>query len=199
MSEYLYYDCLNISEEWFKLGKGKDSEQSSDVVFKFIAYWIAFNGIFSKFSNGIDTERHQIEELLNSKKFDSLIGLIDFDKAPECEVFREAPVFQCDRNPHSGVDYLLHNIMRDEYKSCKNQIDNYRNFNQSTDERKRWLALLLTIKQVRNNLFHGQKTPSPDRNYELVNSSQKILEQVLFKLLGELTNDTEEKDFKQCI
>ena len=46
----LHFDALNIDKEWFKIGKERKENTEKDVAFKFIAYWIAFNAIFSQYS-----------------------------------------------------------------------------------------------------------------------------------------------------
>ena len=182
MSGSLHYDDIHISEKWFDIGETTQPSGASEIAFKFIAYWIAFNGLFSNYElRDRDEYESDLIERLVHHRFSDLEGLIDFDKDSACEIFREAPVFTRNNKPRAKTNYL--NMLPDKNGKIPYTIELYQQFMKSRDEKERLIALLLTVKQVRNNLFHGQKNPTPERNYSLVDSSQDILRRVLEVLL----------------
>ncbi len=180
---YLYPENIKISQEWFETGNKYEEKSPSDVAFKFISYWISFNGLFSKYGDPkTDTEENQIRQFIDRYYDDYLIGLIDFDTADECEIFRELPVFNS-----ADKRYRTPTKSKEHYLKCEDsagkktpvRIERFQTFINGKCEKERLIALILTIKQVRNNLFHGQKNPEPERNFKLVDSSQKILKKLL--------------------
>lgn len=186
MPEYMHFDAIDISADWFRLGENtriNEETKETDIAIKFIAYWIAFNGLYARYATK-DSElaAPQIVRLIDGN-FKRLKGLIDFDNSPECAVFRSAPVFNGLERPNRLSDYR--NGRSSEFGSSSiSQVRNYQVFiDASKDEKDRLIALMLTVKQVRNNLFHGQKNPEPARNYQLVCSSQIILKKVVQALI----------------
>lgn len=172
--ECLHFDCVNISEEWFKLGNDRKPNDVQDVLFKFVAYWIAFNSLFEKaWHNSADVNEYKkIEHYINKEYEEKLKGVIDFDNSPELAVFKERPVSNDKPNK------------KNKENTTEKNKENYDDFmNSALEEKKRLIALINMIKQVRNNLFHGSKAPHPERNYDLVNSSQKVLEKILDALI----------------
>lgn len=179
----LHFDALNIDKEWFKIGKERKENTEKDVAFKFIAYWIAFNAIFSQYSRFEgDNEAKQIRALVDVRYDKCLKGKINFDNNPVLNVFKEAPVFKSHFYPEEGFDYLNQRFPTND-RDIRRSIDIYKEFMCYNDDKEKLFNLLLMIKQVRNNLFHGKKTPYPERNYKLVDSSQKILETILKALI----------------
>ncbi len=167
----MHYDELNISKEWFKIGNDKIGNNAADIAFRFIAYWIAFNSFYSKYSL-MKNERDQITNYI-SKNYDSYFNnIIDFETDPEMEIFKKLPVLSGTYRPRRDC------VKSNKYSVLFNDLNN-----PTLPEEKRMEALFLTIYQVRCNMFHGSKTPEPERDYQLVDSSQKILEKVLRKLI----------------
>ena len=191
----IHYDDLHIDEEWFNIGNEREGNSPRDIVFKFITYWIAFNAIFAKYQKEIykdieknnktktenESEARQIIRLINDKYDECLKGIINFNDEQALNIFKEAPVFKSHIYP-DDIDYLKGEINTFNYNQ-RHSIRIYRKFIGAKDPKKRLINLLLMIKQVRNNLFHGQKTYSPERNFDLVNSSQQILEIILQALI----------------
>lgn len=179
MNKHLHYDDIKISREWFEIGEKKNCVSSEDVAFRFVAYWIAFNGLFSRADDisEDDSEQTQIEKYIAQEYEQRLMGILDdhIMRLPEIQEFKEKPVLRGKNIPIEGKDYR--NIYNPSYP--------YERFMDGRSEEERLIGLLLMIKQVRNNLFHGEKTPYPERNYKLVDGSQKILAIVLKALIND--------------
>ena len=175
----LHFDSMQISKEWFEIGASKDGVEPFDVAFRFIAFWIAFNGHYAKVSSGSEHEQIEIFMKENSEKFSNLF---DFDNDLKLAIFRTGPVFRGTASPNYQTDYL-HNDLSLFRSNQRDYIQRYRDFmDTSASYEDRLTALIFTIYDVRCNMFHGGKTPSPDRNYELVDASQWVLEKMLIEL-----------------
>ena len=177
MSTFLHYDSLEISKEWFQYGKENyKGQKAPEIAFRFIAYWIAFNGFYAQCSTKYSTEQEDIETFIK-KNIGAFSNLFDFENDRELRIFREYPVFKNDREPNWNGDYLDPN-------NADKDVQRYQRFmNPRMSECERLQALMLTIYQVRCNMFHGQKGTEPSRNFNLVDASQQVLEKILECLL----------------
>lgn len=177
---YLHFDSCQISKVWFERG-----EDEADIAFKFISYWISFNGLYGQFyldgNENRRSERDQIRNLIDNNN-EKLVGLFDFEHDDRLAIFLEAPVLSGHKDGRS-VENAHYGRVNDDDPN-RFAIRFYRTL---IDVRRptidRLKALMVTIYQVRCNMFHGGKTPYPDRNYRLVDSSQYVLKKVLDVLM----------------
>lgn len=194
------YHPMQIAKEWFEHGKKKDGKDPSEVAFRFISFWIAFNAYYAadfdyKHDSRIKEdckdkkEYYSESELIKMylmEKREYFNDLFDFDNEPELAIFRENPVFKVSSSPFENFDYKDKVHISDESKlpkGTKEIIKTYQTFIDTKESKiERLKALVLTINQVRNNMFHGGKTPTPERNYNLVDSSQWVIGKILKKL-----------------
>lgn len=180
----IHFDQINIAEDWFEFGKNGDfpnhsDDDTSEVITRFVAYWIAFNAIYSvnfdKLNKRVKTEMNiaewkQIQHCINLYYDDCFKGVIDFN-AEYINIFKDAPVFEGRIEPVKGKNYKGYYGFR---------FDHYRTLtDDESTEQDKLHALVQTIYQVRCNVFHGNKSSSPDRNYFLVKNSAIVLEKLL--------------------
>lgn len=168
----------NFPKEWFKEGENKE------LIFKFVSYYLAFSSCFERYYLILDEfERNTVKNNTSSKllkyvksRKNDMLKLINFEDA-ELGVFYKFPVFIGTKkpNPKYETQYYLDNITEDgEHES---EIRRFRNlFNENRGEKLK--ALFLTINQVRNNLFHGEKVPTSPRDIELIKASVYVLEKI---------------------
>lgn len=143
--------------EWYRYGL----EKGDDAIVKFMMHWIAFNWMYSECRKG--NERANIREFCR-RNYERMSRYDPFGTGAYL-VFEDGPV-------------------RSEYRDETRNESPYGALRHSSGER-RVESLLLTIYQVRCNLFHGSKRLHIQRDIELVRSSSIILEGYLKALLVE--------------
>lgn len=143
----------NNALDWYKYGL----ERNDDFFSRFIMHWIAFNWLYAECESG--TEREDIRSFCRN----NAVKMRSYDAfATEAiKVFLEAPV----------VD--SRNGIRPYHEK---QFQRVKNDHSITD-------LMLTMYQVRCNLFHGSKSIYRERDVALVRASAEILEGYLKALL----------------
>ncbi len=129
-------------------------EKHDDFFMRFMMHWIAFNWLYSEKQAG--DERQKIKEFYrdNKAKFEKA----DAFSMPDIDVFMECPIF--DSASGSRRDREYERIRRYDIE-----------------------ALLMSLYQVRCNLFHGSKCLHNDRDQRLVLASANILERYMKALL----------------
>ncbi len=156
-SEEKPFYSKNIALQWYKFGL----EHNDDFFVKFMMHWMAFNWIYSKYNyDGNVSERDQIKLCFDDKR--ARFRRFDAFALPEIRIFIEGPVYDARTGTYN------HDVYRALSES--NSIE----------------ALLLTLYQVRCNLFHGSKSFMIDRDIKLVKASSVILEGYLKHLISDL-------------
>lgn len=200
MSEYeienidceLRQQISNVPKEWFEEGQNKN------LIYKFVAYYLAFSVCVERCYK-ICYEAKKTDEITNTfqkiKLYVSSFGpeevkkisdLINFD-AKELEIFYKLPVFKGSNKPNEKINYRKLNLKGiDENKT---QIEIYQGFVKGNNYKK-IKNLLLTINEVRNNLFHGDKVPRDNRDLELIEASTYVLEKIKDFLI---------EDYEKCL
>ena len=153
MNDWEFVNDREFALEWYRYGLDKDEE-----ILKFVAHWIAFNWMYRECRKGDD--RRNIEAFCE-REYERLRNFNAFGTG-DILVFEDGPV-------------------RDETSGHKRKRE-YTLLMEGT-EREAITALLLSIYQVRCNLFHGSKSLRVDRDIELVRSSSRILAGYLKALL----------------
>lgn len=127
-----------------------------DYFMRFMMHWIGFNWLYNQI-DGSD-ERTKIKKYYdqNRNKFDK----VDPFSMPDIDVFIEGAVFDAAKGMPRFGDYE---------RLKKYSVE----------------ALLLTIYQVRCNLFHGSKSLHIPRDRELVRASANILEKYMRALVAD--------------
>lgn len=161
----LDFDSINIQQVWFDMGQNKEGDTSSDLAFRFIAYWIAFNAFYGH-GNPKQTEKDQIKKCIENNKT-LLAHLINLDTDQALSVFKNDPVYSMRGGARGGTANTEQQSKDDKFSQELHHA--FCDLNRSYIERLK--ALMLTIYQVRCNMFHGSKSPYPERNYELVKAS----------------------------
>lgn len=128
-----------------------------DFFMRFMMHWIGFNWLYNQIP-GRD-ERQKIKKFYeqNRNSFDK----VDPFSMPEIDVFLKNAVFDMAKGEPRTVDYQ--NLKRYSVE-----------------------ALLLTLYQVRCNLFHGSKSLRVERDKDLVRASADILEKYMKVLVEEI-------------
>lgn len=196
-----FYDFPGlIAEEWFDRG----CNETDDVVFKFVSYWIVFNHLYNYNVPYFNPpyERGRIIKFCNNN-YNVLRSSLDFSKLDLSE-FLAAPVLPDSATvgdrPVSGNN--VNNVRKQVIDALRNDIDWYR-YDVSEDDLKeradyiasdfcdlhgdykkaKIIALFMFMYQVRCNLFHGNKSPGSHRDIRLVEQSVAVLEMCLPPLL----------------
>lgn len=129
-----------------------------DFFMRFMMHWIGFNWLYNQIP--CRDERQKIKKFYeqNRKTFDK----VDPFNMPEIDVFLNGAVFDMTKGEPRTVDY--------------------QNLKKYSAE-----ALLLTLYQVRCNLFHGSKSLRVERDKELVRASADILEKYMKVLVEDIS------------
>lgn len=143
----------NYALEWYQYGL----KNNDDAIVKFMMHWIAFNWLYGEYKTGIETSEKSAITRYCEHNYDKLSRFDAFSR-PEIDVFLDKPVEDINRDDRSGK-------ARERYNSLK-----------CDRGLKQFKSLILTIYQVRCNLFHGSKSLQIDRDVELVRASSIILE-----------------------
>ncbi len=186
----LVYDSarIYISREWYQIGNNHhpvaDNDKSESVAFKFVSYWVSFNALYAVEKKKEEmSEREQIEAFIRNNEA-RLTGLFRYSMDGSIQIFLERPVLYGTDMPDGGM-YSPDRKYNELECKHKNEFALWRDLNESVEKYKEIDALVYliqTIYTVRNNLFHGHKTPYPSRNYQLVDCSQQIMRKLLERL-----------------
>lgn len=181
-----------IAREWFNRGS-----RESDAVFAFISYWITFNQLYNYDRADEGTDRDRIRDFIGQHA-DIFLASLDFNEK-YFDVFTEAPVLaEAVRAPDLDWSYASERILTSKlYDAIGSKLysrtrcgdivaDHIDLIDEGSKPLRRIEILFDYIYQVRNNLFHGHKTPSPERNWRLVDSSAQVLEACLPELMKEV-------------
>ena len=146
--------------KWYRYGL----ENNLDYISRFMMHWIAFNWMYCESRGSSERERIKAFCRRNSQK----LLLYDPFDTDEVQVFKEGPVYRTGGAPSNDDPEELYKDIR---KGCGNTA-------------KRATSLLLSVYQVRCNLFHGGKSPDNKRDLKLVESSAEIMNGYLRVLLS---------------
>lgn len=194
-----------IAKEWFDRGKNEDT------LFKFVSYWIVFNQLYNFGVSNIDntTERERINKYCRNH-IRVLKQKLDFTKLDLTE-FYAGPVIQGsgtvnDVETNDSIIVIKEKILKKlsgfSLANRSNNIENIRELeNKAKDIARDYInirdnngndkimSLFSEIYTVRCNLFHGSKTPTPSRDYFLVEESNAVLEMCLEDLMDDTFKD----------
>lgn len=189
-----------IANEWFDRGKNEET------LFRFVSYWIVFNHLYNYGLTNIDdkNERCRIEDYCK-RHMPTLINTLDFREL-KLDEFLSNPVIPGSRTvddilPFESKDKIKEKILnvlyhynlnnnnsKDKYREIEGKAEKiaeeYLNI-RGSNKRKKIMSLFSAMYTVRCNLFHGNKTPHPSRDYYLVEESASILEKCLESLIKE--------------
>jgi len=137
----------------------KKAKSEKDVAYKFIMLWIAFNSLYAGRYN--ENECDCIKNYCDRHETD-LKELNLFDET-SVEIFKEDSITDMRlESPNSFKEKRFKNLKANDVQ-----------------------ALIMSIYQVRCNLFHGSKTlmgGTDSRDYKLIEASANIMEIILNKL-----------------
>ena len=150
----------NYAREWFEYGRA----HKDDRVMHFMMMWLAFNWLYNqeRHSSVITTETAAIRSYCERHQ-QILMNYYPY-ASPSISCFLIDPV----------QDAISGSPRNDLFGDLKDH---------TSTPLKRLQALLLTIYQVRCNLFHGSKSLHIQRDMELVKASGDILEGYLKEIL----------------
>lgn len=170
-------------------------ENEEDTVFAFISYWITFNQLYSYCAQDRMSERELIKDFIRNYR-EIFKNCLDFSDAM-MDVFFEGPVLEKSASA-AGLDWSQSKagIIDDlcdkvgfyfDKGECRHIMNMHLDLlNDGNSKMNRIQILFMYIYQVRCNLFHGNKTPTPERDWRLVESSAQVLEKVLPTLIAEV-------------
>jgi hypothetical protein len=156
---------------WHQIGLGEQVDKS-DIFFRFIATWVAFNAIYCSQS---------------SARGCNLATTYDVDQVSEFArnqevITRHLHLLSVDPDYHSAVHVLADRGVAKPTtprKCPRRQITDIKNAEQ----------VLLCVYQVRCNLFHGRKTPDVGRDRALVKAAYTILIKSIGPYVDDVGND----------
>ena len=170
----------NYAREWYEYGLEHD-----DPIVKFMLYWVAFNWLYSAY-RGTPTPTMAIENNVSSNRGcnrkrnperDKIKAFCNanYEKLARFDAFdrEEAAIFM-----EQAVRSVINSHHRDDEEHLLNDLRNSENNSEKKIE-----SLLLTIYQVRCNLFHGSKSLEKKRDIDLVRASSVLLEGYLEEVI----------------
>ena len=146
--------------KWYNYGLANNV----DYISRFMMHWIAFNWMYSDSSGR--SERERIKNFCKRNR--RQLSLYDPFDTDEIQVFKKEPVYNVGGADSNDDPEELFKVIRD---GRGNTVE-------------RATCLLLSVYQVRCNLFHGGKSPDDKRDLKLVESSAEIMNGYLEKLLS---------------
>lgn len=202
----------SIAVNWYLTAKQNDMPEP-EAAFKFMAYWMAFNSLYSRDRDGNlqeISERKAISQFINNKS--NLRTMRDgFNplRHKKLDVLYERPVLSTAlirssddtireiANMSHDSNYYLNCVYPEPHREDrgfkrKNELYTalscYQNLMNTKDEytEDTVYALIMTVYKIRCNLFHGDKEPHPndmDRDTRLVNAAAFIMEGYMKALL----------------
>jgi hypothetical protein len=141
------------AREWIERGHAATDEFDA-----FANYWRAFNGMFADYPG--EQERHKIKECLSATTDESFASLLLAEQQENVKILLSRPVTDMRKN---GRDTAI----------------NVATFEGASTALEKLKQVFLIIYQVRCNLEHGKKSPSWQRDSDLVLSSAQVLRAVL--------------------
>ena len=185
---------IHLAECPHKLVNGwiERGNKEEDVLFKFVSYWIAINQLYNYHGDEDDSESERIKAF-SRKYYKEIAATVDY-QADYMKIFKERPILRwydtTDRYDwRMGNEFVSERIMnkfsnRQDMpyfeSNCKDAARCYvRICDPKYNDSFKSEALLMSIYRVRCNLFHGNKDPDLRRNYDLIESSARILEILL--------------------
>lgn len=151
------------------------AEETTDIFVKFILEYIAFIAFLNTFKTGKKRDRRLIQEL----KRDQVIKIEYFKRIDE-KIIKNL-INELNREPLLNVTNSEDTWWSCDSNHCPNQIPpNNGKINSTRD----FINIIEFIYRTRNNLFHGTKKPSYDRDLLIVKYGFKLLN----PLVGVLIN-----------
>jgi hypothetical protein len=150
-----------IIRAWHPLATGGDIDRS-DVFFRFIALWVAFNALYAS--------RH-------SSDIGDWDQVRSFAGDPDA-VDRHRELIRTDSDYDKAIDVLAQRGVRDLRDLNRGAVRRIRNRQNLTE-------VASCVYQVRCNLFHGGKTPENPRDAKLVEACHTIVLKLIEPLAGE--------------
>jgi hypothetical protein len=147
-----------IIRTWHTLATGGDIDRS-DVFFRFIALWVAFNALYAS--------RH-------SSDIGDWDQVRSFSGDPDA-VDRHRELVRTDRDYDKAINVLAQHGVRDLNRGAVRRIRNRQNLTE----------VLSCVYQVRCNLFHGGKTPESPRDATLVEACHTVVLKLIEPLVGQ--------------
>jgi len=158
---------------WQKLALGEPVDQTN-AFFKFIAIWIAFNGIYY---------------VRYDDEFDDALRIRAF--AEESDTFeRHKSLLKSNEDYYQAVGYLAEKGVRDTRRPDEEPYK-IKNFDDS------W-RVMRCVYQVRNNLFHSGKNLKNPRDKRLVEAAFIIVYRLIEPLLDPDTIDSWDKSSRSA-
>jgi len=139
---------------WYKLASGEHVDQTN-VFFKFIALWIAFNGIYGAWFEEKNSDRPKVMRF-----------------ASDSDVFkRHKNLLVTDKNYLQAIKCLAAEGVMDLYDPEK--------YIYKIEKTISLRHVMQCVYQVRNNLFHAGKPPGNPRDESLVQSAYIIVSRLI--------------------
>jgi len=158
---------IEIAKRWLKKSKKYTSGNVEDVMDKFFSLYVAYNAMYSKFSQGNNDDRAC-----------ATTRMADYLKSENITILNdcESTIKEMIKPVEDGIFYIYGNHSSDDYKKdsviiqkIKEDINNYR-------------SILNFIYGIRNNMFHGDKQIIAEQ-VQLLNPANEVLEKLLDALI----------------
>lgn len=147
--------------EWYKYGL----EKGDDTIVKFMMHWIAFNWLYSCYKGEGGGERKAIG--LFCEKHYRVLARYKAFQTKEINIFLESPIVDMAKGTITSANERVFNKL--VYGNGVERIQ----------------ALMLSMYQVRCNLFHGSKSLKVKKDLNLIHASSILLEGYLKVFLSE--------------
>ncbi len=161
-----------IAKRWLEKSKKYDSDNVEEVMDKFFSLYVAYNAMYSKFSEG---DKHDDRACATTR-------MAKYLKSAKITILNdcESTIKEMIKPVEDGIFYIYGNHSDKDYKKdsaiiqkIQEDINNYR-------------AILNFIYGIRNNMFHGTKKIIAEQ-VQLLNPANKVLEKLLEALIQKVS------------
>ena len=168
--------------EWYNVAQGHAPTDGLNPFFRFVAAWIAFNAMYSQDARSDDTEDRQIRRFCEDTALQNCHGsLLDSD-----DEYRDATTYVMTK----PIQRLSNRPRRSDRAPIEGVFDGPPPQRRRPSEIARLSsdaeAVVLAIYRIRNNLFHGGKSPCNPRDRRLVEASCRIITTLLADRISNL-------------
>ena len=169
--------------EWHSVAEGHALPDGLNPFFRFVASWIAFNALYSQDGLG-GRETDQIERFCQDANFlschEALLGSDDEYREAVTYVM-ERPIQRLSNRPRRSYRAPTEGIF-DGSPPQRRTPSEISRLSSDVEE------VMMAIYYIRNNLFHGGKSPCNPRDRRLVEASCRIITTLLSDRISELSS-----------
>jgi hypothetical protein len=155
-----------------------DADQSRTEFNSFASLWMAFNGWMECITD-TNSDAEMINAICDNRRitdpYERLTREADFRQQVERFVAMWPVINVRDAKRKIGREAFSRLSRREFLSRCQRESVKFQPHGWNEGDVPTWPQIIRTIYQIRNNLFHGSKSPQNDRDHQLVSQANLIL------------------------